>query len=197
MATDIASSRSPAKTRPPQLSSQAPLTDEQTLVAACREGDSDAQRELYERHCQQVYRLMFRMVGAEDADDLTQQVFVRVLQTIGQFRGQSALSTWLYRLATNEALQFHRRNARRATQALSVEPADDGPSDHRRLDDREMLEHALANLDPDLRAIFLLREVEQLSYYELAMVLDIAEGTVASRLNRARRLLRDLISPCQ
>lgn len=197
MATNIASSRSPAKTRPPQLSSQAPLTDEQTLVAACREGDSDAQRELYERHCQQVYRLMFRMVGAEDADDLTQQVFVRVLQTIGQFRGQSALSTWLYRLATNEALQFHRRNARRVTQVLSVEPADDGPSDHRRLEDREMLEHALANLDPNLRAIFLLREVEQLSYYELAMVLDIAEGTVASRLNRARRLLRDLISPCR
>ena len=61
MATDIASSRSPAKTRPTQvLSSQVPLTDEQTLVAACREGDSDAQRELYERHCQQVYRLMFR-----------------------------------------------------------------------------------------------------------------------------------------
>lgn len=131
MATDIASSRSPAETRPPRVSSQVPFTDEQTLVAACREGDSDAQRELYERHCQQVYRLMFRMVGAEDADDLTQQVFVRVLQTIGQFRGQSALSTWLYRLATNEALQFLRRNARRATQALAVEPADDGPSDHR------------------------------------------------------------------
>lgn len=197
MATDIASSRSPAETRPPQVSSQEPLTDEQTLVAACREGDSDAQRELYERHCQQVYRLMFRMVGAEDADDLTQQVFVRVLQTIGQFRGQSALSTWLYRLATNEALQFLRRNARRTMHALGVDPADDRASEHRRLDDREMLEHALAELDPDLRAIFLLREVEQLSYYEIALALDIAEGTVASRLNRARRLLREWISDRQ
>lgn len=197
MATDIASSRSPAETRPPQVSSQVPLTDEQTLVAACGEGDSDAQRELYERHCQQVYRLMFRMVGAEYADDLTQQVFVRVLQTIGQFRSQSALSTWLYRLATNEALQFLRRNARRTMHALGVDPADDRVSEHRRLDDREMLEHALAELDPDLRAIFLLREVEQLSYYEIALALDIAEGTVASRLNRARRLLREWISDRQ
>ena len=80
------------------------------------------------------------------------------------------------------------------TQHYAAEPVDDRPSDHGRLDDREMLEYALAKLDPDLRAIFLLREVEQLSYYEIAMALDIAEGTVASRLNRARRLLRDLIA---
>lgn len=194
MAADIASSHSPARARPPQGSSQVPLTDEQALVAACCEGDCDAQRELYERHCQRVYRLMYRMVGPEHADDLTQQVFLRILQTIGQFRGQSALSTWLYRLATNEALQFLRRNARRTTLALRVEPADDRAPEHRRLEDRETLEQALAELDPDLRAIFLLREVEQLSYYEIAMALDIAEGTVASRLNRARRLLREWIT---
>jgi len=171
-----------------------PLVDDRTFVQACQNGDRVSQRQLYERHSQHVYRLMYRMVGAQHADDLTQQVFLRVLQSIDQFAGRSAFSTWLYRLATNEALQFLRRNDRRTTQRYAAEPADDSPSDHGRLDDREMLEHALAKLDPDLRAIFLLREVEQLSYYDLAMALDIAEGTVASRLNRARRLLRDLIA---
>lgn len=193
MATDIASSHSRPKTRPADVSSQVLPTDEQSLTAACTAGDPDAQKELYDRHCQQVYRLMYRMVGPEHADDLTQQVFLRVLRTIGQFRGQSALSTWLYRLATNEALQFLRRNARRVTQTLVVDPADDRSSQSHSMDDREMLELALADLEPDLRAIFLLREVEQLSYYEIALALDIAEGTVASRLNRARRLLREWI----
>jgi len=178
-------------------STQDPLINEQALIAAGREGDVAAQRQLYEQHCQQVHRLMCRMVGANHADDLTQQVFLRVLQAIKQFRGESAFSTWLFRLATNEALQFLRRNGRWEPLALTVEPPDDKPSELRRSDDRDLLEFALANLDADLRAIFLLREVEQLSYYELAMVFDIAEGTVASRLNRARSLLRDLISPHQ
>jgi RNA polymerase sigma-70 factor, ECF subfamily len=171
-----------------------PFADDQRFVEALQNGDRDSQRRLFERHYQQVYRLMYRMVGERHVDDLTQQVFLRVFQKISQFAGRSAFSTWLYRLATNEALQFLRCYNRRTTQRYAAEPVDDRPSDHGRLDDREMLEHALAELDPDLRAIFLLREVEQLSYYEIAMSLDIAEGTVASRLNRARRLLGDLIA---
>ncbi len=170
--------------------------DEQSLVAACRAGDPAGQRELYDRHCQQVYRLMHRMVGHEHADDLTQQVFLRVIESIAKFHGRSTLSTWLYRLATNEALQFLRRRARRTAQPLIADPPDHRTPSDLRLDARELLERALANLEPDLRATFLLREVEQLSYYDIAVVLDIAEGTVASRLNRARQLLRASISLC-
>lgn len=101
--------------------------DEQSLVAACRAGDPAGQRELYDRHCQQVYRLMHRMVGHEHADDLTQQVFLRVIESIAKFHGRSTLSTWLYRLATNEALQFLRRRARRTAQPLIADPPDIGP----------------------------------------------------------------------
>ena len=195
MATDVDSFRPVEKTRGTTRRSTLNLLDEAALLAACREGNPDGQRQLYDQHSPQVYRLMHRMVGPQHADDLTQQVFLRVLKTISQFRGQSAFSTWLYRLASNEALQFLRRTKRRHTQVLLADPADDRPSDERRLDDRDMLEHALAQLDPDHRAVFLLREVEHQSYYEIAMALDIAEGTVASRLNRARRLLREAISP--
>ena len=172
-------------------------SDEQKLVNACRNGAPDAQRELYQRHSEQIYRLVFRLVGPEHADDVTQQVFVRVLQTIGQFRGRSALSTWLYRLATNEALQFLRKNNRHSTPTIAVDPVDHRASDGSRMEDRELLEQALSDLDPSLRAIFLLRELEQLSYHDIAHALDIAEGTVASRLNRARRLLKDWITARQ
>ncbi len=167
-------------------SAHLPLADDVTLVEACKNGDRGGQRDLYERHCQRVYRLMYRMVGPRHADDLTQQVFLRVLQSIGQFAGRSTFPTWLYRLATNEALQFLRRNDHRAMQAYATEPIDALPSTCTRLDDRDMLEQALASLDPDLRSIFLLREVEGLSYYELALVLDVAEGTVASESRTSR-----------
>lgn len=197
MSTDASPFRRVAQTRDDTtLGSVLNLSDE-VLLASCREGDPIGQRQLYEQHSPQVYRLMHRMVGPQYADDLTQQVFLRALTKISQFRGQSAFSTWLYRLATNEALQFLRRSKRRHTQVLVREPADVRLSGQRRLDDREMLEHALAQLDPELRAVFLLREVEQQSYYEIAMALDIAEGTVASRLNRARRFLREAILASQ
>lgn len=167
-----------------------PSRDEE-MIDACRRGDRHAQRQLYLRHCQAVYRLVFRIVGSQDAEDVTQQVFLRLFQSIGTFAGQSRFSTWLYRLAVNEALQFLRRQRSRPKLPLLSEPVDNAPSRSSRIDDREMLEHALSTLDPQLRAIFLLREVEELSYYDIALALDIAEGTVASRLNRARRLLRE------
>ncbi len=197
MTAEIAAVYSAAHRIKTQAPSRKIVAAEQALVAACRNGDPGGQRELYEQHHRNVHRLMSRMVGAEYADDLTQQVFLRVLQTISQFRGESAFSTWMYRVATNEALQFLRRNSKQALQELSVELVDYRPSEQNRLDDREMLDHVLANLDPSLLATFLLREVENLSYHEIALALDIAEGTVASRLNRARRLLRDWILASQ
>ncbi len=164
------------------------------MIESCRLGDRDAQRQLYERHCVQVYRLMYRMVGESNADDLTQQVFSCLFQRLGKFEARSSFSTWLYRLASNEALQFLRRRPQRdPDQAMLGEPMDDRIRATVRTEQPDLLEFALAQLDPDLRVIFLLRESEELSYYDIAMTLDIAEGTVASRLNRARRCLRELI----
>lgn len=167
---------------------------ERRLIESCLRGERDAQRQFYEQFCENVYRLMFRMVGASDADDLTQQVFLRVFMKLDTFAGKSSFATWLYRLASNEALQFLRRSRRNNSMSpLRHEPIDECSSTSTHIDQRDMLEWALNQLDPDLRAIILLREVEGMSYHDISMTLDIFEGTVASRLNRARKCLRELI----
>jgi RNA polymerase sigma-70 factor (ECF subfamily) len=160
------------------------------IVAAAQRGDRDAQRELYELSHQNVYRLMVRMVGLQDADDLTQQVFLQAFRKMDQFSGRSLFSTWLYRLAVNESLQHLRRSKRAQPHVLQYEPMDNSPGHIDSVEQKDLLERALAKLEPDLRSTFLLREVEELSYGEIALALDIPEGTVGSRLNRARRELK-------
>lgn len=167
--------------------------DEPTVQAAMV-GDRRALREIYEATSDRVFRLMVRMVGIQDADDLTQQVYVRAFSKLGQFSGDSKFETWLYRLATNEALQHLRREKHRRTSELLVEPTT-RHSDSVEQDERaHLVRQALAALDPELRAIFTLKEENGLSYQEIAATLDIPEGTVGSRLNRARRELRKLLS---
>jgi RNA polymerase sigma-70 factor (ECF subfamily) len=160
------------------------------VVDACQRGEDDAQRRLYEASHQNVYRLMVRMVGFQDAPDLTQQVFLRVFQKICQYSGRSQFGTWIYRVAINEALQHLRRSKRTRLRILEQEPMDRSPNSYENVGDKELLEQALERLDPELRSAFLLREVEGLSYKEIAEALQIPEGTVGSRLNRARRELK-------
>lgn len=164
------------------------------VVRRCQHGDRDAQRALFERYQHPVFRLVARLAGTEHAGDLTQQVFLRVLERIGQFEGRSTFHTWLYRIAVHEALQFLRKRRRRREVPLvrQEETAVGGPSIDRVML-RELLETALARLDPELRAVFLLRESEGLSYAEIAAVLEIPEGTVGSQLHRARRTLRGIV----
>jgi len=133
------------------------------------------------------------MVGRQEADDVVQQVFLQVLRKIDQFSGQSRLATWLYRVAVNECLQQLRRNGRQRVNPLMHDPVDRSAGSTQRSEHAELLDRSLQRLEPDLRAIFLLREVENLSYREIASALDVSEGTVASRLNRARRLLRQYL----
>jgi len=163
------------------------------LVAACQAQDHGAQRELYEKYQHRVFRLATRLVGVSDAADATQQVFLQLFRAIGQFRGQARFETWLYRLAVNECLQHIRRRGKVRTRELAYEPVDRSASSTNRMELRELLEAALGQLDPDLRAIFVLREVEELNYNQIAETLQIAEGTVGSRLNRARSHLRELL----
>lgn len=160
------------------------------VVEACQKGDPVAQRRLYEVTHQNVYRLVVRMVGLQDAADVTQQVFLQTFRKIGQFSGQSQFGTWIYRVAVNESLQHLRRSKRSRVQILEQEPIDGSPDSRENVDDKEVLERALGRLEPDLRSTFLLREVEGLSYSEIAEALEIPEGTVGSRLNRARRELK-------
>jgi RNA polymerase sigma-70 factor (ECF subfamily) len=159
-------------------------------VEACQRGDHAAQRWLYDASHQNVYRLMVRMVGSQDAADVTQQVFLQVFRRIGQFSGQAQIGTWIYRVAVNEALQHLRRSKHSRVRTLMQEPMDRSPDSCVNVDDKELLEYALARLEPDLRSAFLIREVEGLTYSEIAEALEIPEGTVGSRLNRARRELK-------
>jgi len=161
------------------------------VVEACLAGDRDAMQQIYDQCSDRVYALMVRIVGRQDADDLTQQVFLQLFRKIEQFSGGSKLETWLYRLATNEALQHLRRTKRRSAGPLVTEPS---VNDSNRLMESEklqMLEISLARIDPELRVILSLKEEQNLSYREIAQALDIPEGTVGSRLNRARKELRE------
>ncbi len=164
------------------------------LIAACRRNDREAQRLLYERCVHRVYRLAVRIVGERDAEDVTQEVFLRLFQKIQQFHGHSTFDTWLYRLTVNECLQHLRREKRRTARDRSQQRAEATRSPELAAEQQEIVSKALQRLPADLRAILLLREVEGLDYQQLGEVLGIAGGTVASRLNRARERLRQALT---
>ena len=169
--------------------------DDEHIIELCVSGERPAQRQLYEHYSGRVYRLMYRMVGSAHVDDLTQQVFLCVFHKLDKFQHRSTFSTWLFRVAANEALQFLRRQRSECRTSCLRDIAVETTCATDEFDQRDLWEWALAQLEPDLRAIFLLRVIDELSYFEIAMSLDIAEGTVASRLNRARHCLREIISP--
>jgi RNA polymerase sigma-70 factor (ECF subfamily) len=177
---------------------------EATLVQRCAAKDEIACAELVGEHQRMVVQLAVNLLDDRDeALDVSQEVFLRVFRTIHRFRGQSSLRTWIYRIAVNQARNRHRfwRRRRRADQ-VSIE---DHVSLHgelvstrqatpeRELAQKELgdrLQRALNNLPFDQRTAIVLREVDGLSYDEIAFSLGVAIGTVKSRLTRARQALR-------
>ncbi len=178
----------------PIASNPGPTRVDPALVARCQSGNPTAQRELYEACMPRVYRLATRLVGPQDAADVTQTIFLQAFSRLDQFQGAARFETWLYRLAVNEALQFLRRQKRHRSVPLETEPSANRDRSCLALEARELLDLAFAQIDPDLRAIFLLRESEQMSYEEIAETLEIPAGTVGSRLNRARKQLQSVLS---
>lgn len=164
-----------------------PMAD---IVSGCQKRDRQAQRLLYEHCHERLYRLLVRMVGQQDAPDLLQQVFLQTFLKIGQFSGRSRFETWIYRLAINECLQFRRQRSRTHYEMATDEPVDPSGDHTERAQQQELMERALAQLPPELRAIFVLRELDGLSYRQIAEALGIKEGTAGSRLNQARTQLR-------
>ena len=179
---------------------------EQELVERCREGDREAQRELYERTSAHIYRLLLKMTAnPDDAIDLAQDTYVKAFARIRQFDGRSSIATWLYRVAVNEALQFFRRNrrmqlklrevvadARRAIGGTTAALAR-GDSEIERSTLRLDVNGALDAVAPTERVMLLLRYQEGLDYRAIAEILGCPTGTVASRLNRARAALREIL----
>jgi RNA polymerase sigma-70 factor (ECF subfamily) len=178
---------------------------EAALIARCAAGDETACAELVTIHQRMVYALGFTLLGNhDDALDLSQEVFLRVFRTLGRFRGQSALRTWIYRIVVNQARNRQRwwRRRHRAEQISLdeyVEKFGDLESRHEVLPDRLLASketaakiwQALDRLPFDQRTALILREVEGLRYEEIAYSLDVALGTVKSRLTRARQALRE------
>ncbi|MEJ7798687.1 MAG: sigma-70 family RNA polymerase sigma factor [Solirubrobacteraceae bacterium] len=158
------------------------------LVAAARHGDLVAFESLVRRHQLAVYRVALRLLGSEaDAEDVAQESFVQAWRSLARFRGHSAFATWLYRIVTNRALNT--LAARRETVSLDVDVigALDDPSET--LERRERLRavtDGLLMLDPEERALLVLRELEGLTYAQIAEVLAIAPSTVKGRMHRAR-----------
>jgi RNA polymerase sigma-70 factor, ECF subfamily len=177
---------------------------EATLVQRCASKDELACAELVGEHQRMVVQLAVNLLDdREEALDVSQEVFLRVFRTIHRFRGQSSLRTWIYRIAVNQARNRHRfwRRRRRADQVS----LDDHVSAHgelvstrqvtpeRELAQKELgarLQQALNNLPFDQRTAIVLREIDGLSYDEIAFSLGVAIGTVKSRLTRARQALR-------
>jgi RNA polymerase sigma-70 factor, ECF subfamily len=174
---------------------------EAALVERCRRGDLGAFEELYRAHAGRLYSLAVRMLGNHaDAEDLLQDIFLSAHRKLDGFRGDSALGTWLYRLAMNQILDHVRSRAGRAGQV--TDGLDDASvladaAGHRLADraiDRIDLERALAELPDGCRAAFLLHDVEGLEHREVSDVLGIAEGTSKSQVHKARLRLRALLS---
>lgn len=173
----------------------AQVSAELARIRAAQAGDAGAFRLVYEAHVGRVHALCLRLTGEPSwAEELTQDVFVRVWERLGSFRGDSAFGTWLYRLAMNEGLMALRTSKRRE---LRVEPRSDPPEtaahQPRESEAAIDLERAIAGLPEGCRTVFVLHDVEGLRHEEIAQLTGTAVGTSKAHLFRARRLLREAL----
>jgi len=176
---------------------------EAAIINAVLKGDTNAYEYLVKEYEKNVYNLALRMTGnSEDAYDMSQEAFIKAYNSLGSFRGDSKFSVWLYRIVSNVCLDFLRSRNRRATVSLSMENddgeeveldvADEASSPQLLLDrslTRDAVRRGLQSLPPDHREILLLREIQGMSYDEIAETLDLEVGTVKSRIFRARKKL--------
>jgi RNA polymerase sigma-70 factor (ECF subfamily) len=186
------------------------------LVERLQAGDMAAFAGLIRRYQDRVYNTVWRICGhADDAADLTQEAFLKAYESIGGFRGQSGFYTWLFRIAVNLAISHRRTMKRRGTQSLDAPTASDvsgsqAESLGKRMRDKtahdpaagamnsELHGHvvaALHEIEEDFRAVIVLRDIEGFDYRQIGEILDIAPGTVKSRLHRGRLALRKLLEP--
>ena len=178
--------------------------DDKHIVAQARRGELSAFEELVTRYEKRVYAIALRSSGSpEDAADITQEVFLRAWRSMKDFRGDSGFATWLFRITMNICVDHARhRQAQPQTTTLTTEDdeerpiQDTAPTPEEQLDNRELgreLAAALDEVSDEHRRIVLLRDVSGMSYTEIAEILEVSEGTVKSRLSRARIALRKIL----
>ncbi len=177
------------------------------LVEGLRAGEQEAYEKLLAQYQQPVFNLVYRLLeDSSEAGDVVQEVFLKVFRHIGSFRGQSSLKTWIYRIAVNEAHNHRRWFSRHSRHEVGLEQPqpesgrsyqsvlpDPGRSPYEMVlgaETRSLVEQALARINPVFRDAVVLRDVEDLSYEEIAEVLNVSLGTVKSRILRGREALR-------
>jgi len=172
--------------------------DDQQLIARIRAGDPSAERALYDAHVDRLYRLVFRYVGEPDvAEDCVQETFIRAFERIGDFRGDSALGTWLGAIAVSMALTALRKRKRSsgregdledAERLAAPKPAEVDP------DLKSRLHEEIERLPEGYRMVFLMHDVEGYTHEEIGTMLGVQTGTSKAQLSRARARLRDRLA---
>lgn len=178
--------------------------NERELIARLQKRDEAAFEELIRQYEKKVYTLCFRMCGnSEDAEEAAQDAFLVLWRGIDRFRQESSLSTWIYRLATNACIDTLRRRKKQSgsvsldDEELFVDAVDTSPQPQETVEHREtqkLLQEGLSALPEEYRKVLILREIEGLSYTEIAESASIELGTVKSRISRGRSLLRNFLS---
>ncbi|MCZ6550909.1 MAG: sigma-70 family RNA polymerase sigma factor [candidate division NC10 bacterium] len=177
------------------------------LVGRVLAGDQEAFTSLLQRHQKMILNFMYRMVGERGfAEDLTQEVFLKAYDALPRFRREAAFATWLFRIAHNHCLNALRRKGREISESsLAKDPANGNPLARfadpsalpdEKLEQRELhavVQTKLAELTPEHRAVLVLRDIQGLSYDEIASALNLEGGTVRSRIHRARMELKEKI----
>ena len=187
--------------------------DESVLVEQCRLGDSAAMERLILKYQNRIYNVILKIcANADDAAELTQETFVKVIESIDGFKGKSAFYTWAFRIAVNLTLNYCSRRVKLGLRSLDAEDKeqngrarealkeflsnDSSPDPAEVAAKRELCEltvKALMKLDDAQRTVIVLRDIEGMNYAQIAEVLDIELGTVKSRLSRARSELREIL----
>ncbi|MBR5479424.1 MAG: sigma-70 family RNA polymerase sigma factor [Clostridia bacterium] len=171
---------------------------ENELVLKAKNGDISAFETLYDKYSGKVYGYALRMTeNTEDALDLAQEVFIRVYKSLAFFKGDSSFSTWLYSIASNVCIDFNRSKNRKKTapldEALSIPDLKTPENEFEKKEFTQAIADAISSLPFDMREVIVLREINGLSYIEIADALDLEVGTVKSRISRGREKLCSIL----
>jgi RNA polymerase sigma-70 factor (ECF subfamily) len=210
-----ASSKRLARTRARAFGQRVPYTmseDERRLIARLLERDEQAFNDIMRLYQDKVFSLIFRMLGNRpEAEDVTQEVFITVFKNIESFRGEAKFTTWLLRIAANHSKNRIKHLARRPTEGadpddvsqLRALPDRPAPPVQSRIDTPDtlleaaqterLMQEAIANLPEDQRLLVVLRDVEEMSYQEIEEITGLPEGTIKSRLHRARMAIKEWV----
>jgi len=187
--------------------------DDNLLVDRCRKGDSKAMESLIIKYKDRIYNIILKMCrNPDDAAELTQDTFVKVLQNIHKFQSRSSFYTWIFRIAVNLTINFCKRNAKIGLKSLDNENIQVTSNTRKALKDllknerssdpsviasnkelADLILRSLSMLDEDQRAVVILRDIEGMNYAQMAKILGLNLGTVKSRLSRARSHLREIL----